>query len=254
MKISIVTVCLNVSDTIVKTIESVLCQTYKYLEYVIMDGQSTDGTLDLIRQYENDSRIKAYSSKDSGLYNAMNKICTGEYILFLNSGDVLANETVIEDAVKQMTEGKKEEDEQQKEGLFPQIFYGNVIRDYEKEQIAEKYPGKNTVFKLLMMGKMPCHQGILSSVAVMKKYRFDETYHICADFDFLLRCVHDHVKMQYLDVNISVVDCVMGISSQDTNLNRMRKEDDRSIRENYPLIYYAMWVPKWIVRFLIQKR
>lgn len=256
MKISIVTVCLNVADTIEKTMESVLRQTYENLEYVIVDGVSTDGTLELVRKYENDLRVKVYSGKDSGLYNAMNKgidACSGDYVLFLNSGDVFTNESVIEDVVRQIQPDTSENSKQNEVMSLPQIFYGNVIRVYEKEQVVEKYPGKHTVFRLLMMGKMPCHQGIFTSTWVMKKYRFDEIYRICADFDFLLRCVHDKVKMQYVDVNISVVDCVTGISSQETNLDKMRMEDDRSIKENYPFMYYAMLLPKKIVRILRTK-
>lgn len=251
MKISVVTVCLNVADTIEKTVESVLNQTYPNLEYIIMDGQSQDGTLEIIRSYERDSRVKVYSGKDSGLYNAMNKsidVCTGDYILFLNSGDVLVNNTVLEDVVKQINVGITAESQLSSKALQPQVFYGNVIRVSEKKKITERYPGKHVVFKLLMMGKMPCHQGIFSSAEVMKKYRFDESYRICADFDFLLRCVHDKVKMQYADVNVSIVDCVTGISSQDVNLDKMRAEDDRSIKKNYPMMYYVMWIPKRIVR------
>ena len=95
---------------------------------------------------------------------------------------------------------------------------------------------------------MPCHQGIFTKTSILKRFRFDESYKICADFDFLLRCVRRHVRMQYADVNVSIVDCVMGISSQEANLDRMRAEDDRSIRENYPVLYWLMWIPKKIVR------
>lgn len=251
LKISVVTVCLNTVDTIVNTIESVLCQTYENIEYVIMDGQSTDGTLEKIRKYEDSPQVKVISEKDSGLYNAMNKavdVCSGDYIIFLNSGDVFAGNTVIADAVVQITKGKNITNQKSDHGSLPDIFYSNVIKIYENGRVVEKYPGKHTVFKLLMMGKMPCHQGIFASTSVLRRYGFDESYRICADFDFLLRGVRNHVKMQYLDVDVSIVDCVMGISSQNVNLDKMRAEDDRSIKKNYPLIYYLMWIPKKIVR------
>lgn len=242
IKISVVTVCLNTVDTIRGTIESVLGQTYHNLEYVIVDGMSTDGTLEIIREYENNSGVKAVSGKDSGLYNAMNKgigLCSGDYILFLNSGDVFADKHAVENAAARICGTGSE---------LPGLVYGNVIKVYEDKTVTEKYPGKNTVFKLLMMGRMPCHQGIFTKMSIMKRFRFDESYRICADFDFLLRCVHEHVSMQYADVDVSVVDCVAGISSQKANLDKMRAEDDRSIREHYPLLYYLMLVPKKIVR------
>ncbi len=251
VKISIVTVCLNTADTIIGTIESVLGQTYDNLEYVIVDGMSTDGTLEIIKRYKEVSGVKIIFGRDSGLYNAMNKgidICDGNYILFLNSGDVLADKNAVKDVVAQIGGTNQSLRRGTGKNQPPDIVYGNVIKVYQNENITERYPGKNTVFKLLMMGKMPCHQGIFTKTSLLKKFRFDESYKICADFDFLLRCVRKHVRMQYVDVNVSIVDCVMGISSQAVNLDRMRAEDDRSIRENYPVIYWLMWIPKKIVR------
>ncbi len=265
VKISVVTVCLNTVDTIKETIESVLGQTYDSIEYVIVDGMSTDGTLEIIREYESAPRVKIVSSKDSGLYNAMNKgidLCSGDYILFLNSGDVFADKNVVENVTAQMrgigggavrersVYADKSESgwEAKEESLLPDIVYGNVTKIYQDQRVIERYPGKYTVFKLLMMGKMPCHQGIFAKTSILRRFRFDESYKICADFDFLLRCVRGHVRMQYVDVNVSIVDCVMGISSQEANLDRMRAEDDRSIRKNYPVLYYLMWIPKKIVR------
>lgn len=256
VKISVVTVCLNTADKIKETIESVLGQTYDNLEYVIVDGMSTDGTLEIIRKYEGVPGVKTVSGKDNGLYNAMNKgidLCSGDYILFLNSGDIFADKNVVSDVMAQIcgengAGGGRLDDETDDKNLLPDIIYGNVTKNYQNKSVIERYPGKNTVFKLLMMGKMPCHQGIFAKTSILKRFRFDESYKICADFDFLLRCVRGHVRMQYADVNVSIVDCVMGISSQEANLDRMRAEDDRSIRKNYPMMYYLMWIPKKIVR------
>ena len=105
IKISVVTVCLNTANTIKETVNSVLEQSYGNLEYVIVDGMSTDGTLEIIREYERSFGVKVISDKDSGLYNAMNKgidLCSGDYILFLNSGDILADKHVVENAAAQI--------------------------------------------------------------------------------------------------------------------------------------------------------
>lgn len=241
-KISVITVCLNTEDTIAETIESVLCQTYENVEYIIMDGCSTDKTLEIIRRYEEQPKMRVFSGKDSGLYNAMNKgidINSGDYILFLNSGDVFADKEALSKVMAEIEITDTKE---------PELIYGNVIRTYADGCKLEKYPGRHIVFKLLMMGRMPCHQSMLTRADIMRKYRFDESYKICADFDFLTRCLREHVQMQYVDVTVSKVDSVEGISSQAANLNLMRAEDDRSIRENYPLMYYAMWLPKKIIR------
>lgn len=251
IKISIVTVCLNTVNSIRETIESVLGQTYDNMEYVIIDGMSVDGTLDIIRQYEDIQGVKTYSGKDSGLYNAMNKgidLCSGDYALFLNSGDVFADQDAVSDVVALICGSDAIGNGWMNKRLLPDIVYGNVTKIYSGKSITEKYSGRTTVFKLLMMGKMPCHQGIFTKASVLRRFRFDESYKICADFDFLLRCLHAGVRMRYVDTTISVVDCITGISSQKTNIDRMRAEDDRSIRENYPLMFWLMWMPKKIVR------
>ena len=245
IKVSVITVCFNSAQTIRQTIDSVLEQSYPNIEYLVIDGQSTDGTADIIKEYEPlfAGRMRWTSEKDTGIYNAMNKgidACGGDYVIFLNSGDLFADDLVIEKVVGQI---------QNSSGMNRgELFYGNVVRRYKEESKLEKYHGKHIVFRLLMMGRMPCHQGIFTDTDVMRKYRFDESYKICADFDFLMRCLRGHVRMQYLDVNVSIVDCVNGISSQDMNLNKMRAEDDRSIHDNYPLLYWMMWIPKKIIR------
>ena len=250
-KISVITVCLNTVNTIRETIESVLWKTYDNIEYLIVDGMSVDGTLDIIRQYEDIQSVKICSGKDNGLYNAMNKgvdLCSGDYVLFLNSGDVFADQDAVSDVVASICGSDAIGNGWMNKSLLPDIVYGNVTKIYQDKSITEKYPGRNKVFKLLMMGKMPCHQGIFTKTSVLRRFRFDESYKICADFDFLLRCLHAGVRMRYVDVTVSVVDCITGISSQETNIDRMRAEDDRSIRENYPLMYWLMWMPKKIVR------
>ena len=251
IRISVVTVCLNVIDTIGETVKSVLGQTYDNMEYIIVDGMSTDGTLEMIRHYEDRREVQVVSGKDNGLYSAMNKgidLSNGDYILFLNSGDVFAHETVVDNVVTQIRGFGETKDGQLDKNRLPDIVYGNVTKIYSQNRINEKYSGRNKVFQLLMMGKMPCHQGIFAKTSVLRKFRFDEAYKICADFDFLMRCFREHVRMQYVDVNVSIVDCITGISSQEANIDRMRAEDDRSIRNSYPWMYYLMWLPKKMVR------
>ncbi len=99
LKISVATVCYNCKDTIEKTIISVLMQTYREIEYIIVDGASTDGTLDIVDKYIEDDRIVLISEPDKGLYDAMNKAvarATGDYIIYMNSGDVFASDDVFD--------------------------------------------------------------------------------------------------------------------------------------------------------------
>lgn len=106
MKVTVITVCFNVVSTIEKTMQSVIMQNYFDMEYLIIDGASTDGTLTKIREYSSlYPIIKVVSEKDTGIYNAMNKglrISSGEYINFLNAGDYYFDNSVISDVMQRL--------------------------------------------------------------------------------------------------------------------------------------------------------
>lgn len=236
MKITIVTVCYNAEDTIEKTIKSVISQDYKDIEYLIVDGKSNDRTLEIISKYQYVPYMTVVSESDSGLYNAMNKatdIAKGDYILFLNSGDVFCDDKVLSDIVTE---------------LYSDIVYGNVIRQKEEGDILEKYSGKYRVMWLLLQGKMMSHQVMFTRTEIMKKYGFDESFQITADYNFLVRAKKDKCSMHYVDRNISVVENVEGISSQVSNLDCMREEDDRSLKEQFPFWYYVLKPVKYVAR------
>ena len=93
-KISVVTVCYNAEESIEETMKSVFSQTYSDIEYIVIDGASTDNTLGVINRFSDYSFLKIVSEPDSGLYNAMNKairMAQGDYIIFLNSGDMFCD-------------------------------------------------------------------------------------------------------------------------------------------------------------------
>ena len=101
-KISVITVCYNAVDVIERTILSVINQTYCNIEYIIVDGNSTDGTMDIINKYRDRISI-VVSEPDNGVYDAMNKgigLATGEWLNFMNAGDSFSNESIIEDVFK----------------------------------------------------------------------------------------------------------------------------------------------------------
>lgn len=242
MKVTVVTVCLNAEASIEETIQSVINQNYDDFEYLILDGQSKDCTMKIISKYREVPYLRVRSEKDMGLYNAMNKgieLSRGEYIIFLNSGDMLVDGNVLKTVMEQASE---------------EFVYGNVIRKYEKGMILERYSRRKNLFFLMLMGKMPCHQAIFTKRRLLEKYRFNEDYFICADFDFFVRVLKNKVKMQYVDIIISKVECVQGISSQEANLEEMRRQDDRSIRNNFPVWYYAVQAPKRGYRIIKELR
>lgn len=236
--ITIVTVCFNSEDTIEETMKSVLNQTYQDKEYLIIDGNSTDHTMGIVNRFKDYDCIRIISEPDDGLYDAMNKslyIANGDYILFLNSGDVFCDEKVLADMAPYLNEN---------------IVYGNVIRKTYTGDKVEKYPGKNKLLRLLLQGKMVSHQVIFTQTDIMRKYGFDETYRITADFNFLVRAVHDKCSLRYVDRNVSVMENREGISARPENLNIMRAEDDRSLKEWFPCWYYILKPVKYVARRL----
>lgn len=242
MKITVVTICLNAEETIELTMQSVLGQTFREIEYLIIDGKSSDGTLDIVNSYMDDGRIRLLSEKDSGLYNAMNKaidLNTGDYIIFMNSGDMFCDNRVLEDMVPY---------------LQLDLVYGNVIRKTRSGDRLEKYHGKYKLMHLLLMGRMMSHQALFTKSDIMKQYKFNEEFKICADYDFIVRAKKKGCSIEYIDRTICIMDNIEGISAQVENLDQMRREDDRSLRENYRLYYYVLKIPKGILRFFKRKK
>lgn len=239
VKVTVVTVCYNAQDTIADTIESVVSQTYVNMEYIIVDGASTDKTVPIISGYiEKGSGIKLISERDSGLYDAMNKganFATGDYIVYMNSGDRFVDKDVIADM---------------SESLSGDITYGNVIRVKEQGNNTEKYDNFNVKWELLK-GRMICHQAMFIKSDLMRQYGYDCSFKITADFNFLCRCVRDKRKLNYVDRDIVVMDNICGISSDSANLDTMRAEDDRSIRACFPVWYEILRPAKYIKRKIV---
>lgn len=126
IRFSIVTVCLNAEDTILETVFSVQRQTYLNYEYVIWDGVSQDRTVSIIRENAKIKNLIIFSEKDSGLYNAMNRAiekCSGDYVLFLNSGDTFVDEKVLADMAERIVKDRVRAD----------IYFGNVLRKEKVE-------------------------------------------------------------------------------------------------------------------------
>ena len=241
VKFSIVNVCLNAEETILETIDSVKQQTYQNYEYILWDGLSEDRTLEIIRENARTDNTSIFSEKDSGLYNAMNQAvekCNGDYVLFLNSGDTFADEKVLSDVAKWI----------ENDALKSDIYFGNVLRKRENRTELETYHGKEIVLRLLLAGRMPCHQAMFTRLEVMRKYAFDEKYSITADYNFLMKCRRYNHPIQYIDRTICCFDCTQGISSMDSNLEEMRRQDDESMKELYPVWYYILKPVKGLVR------
>lgn len=178
MKISIITVSYNSSHTISRTIESVLSQKNIDLEYIIVDGASKDGTVDIIRQYaEKNPCIKWVSEKDKGIYDAMNKgigLATGEVIGILNSDDYYAGDTVLEEIVKTFCDDNTLES-----------CYGNLVYVKNNKPYRCWKSGNPRSF---INGWMPPHPAFFVQKKVYEKYGvFRLDCGTAADYELMLR-------------------------------------------------------------------
>jgi len=176
-KLSVITVVYNSEQFIERTIQSVLGQTYSNIEYIIIDGGSSDKTIDLIKKY-NSLSGNWISEKDNGLYDAMNKgllRVTGDYVCFLNSGDTFFSNDTIENVFSGISE-------------HPDVIYGEtMIVDSEGNEIGLrrlKTP-ENLTWKSFKKGMLVCHQSIYVKSAIAENYNLKYKY--SADFDWVLK-------------------------------------------------------------------
>jgi len=173
-----------------RTIQSVLNQTYSNVEYIIVDGKSTDKTLEIIRNFFSTNHVGAYcntplqskiiSEPDSGIYDAMNKglaMATGDYVWFMNAGDEIYEPTTLENLIPFFEENAD-------------AIYGDTVRVDESRNILGlrvKRPPKKFTWKSFRMGMTVCHQSILISRRIAPKY--DLQYKICADIDWVIQAM-----------------------------------------------------------------
>jgi glycosyltransferase involved in cell wall biosynthesis len=211
MKISIITVCKNSEKYIEKAIKSVVNQTYKNYEYIIVDGKSEDQTCQIVAKYS-DYVAKFISETDNGLYEAMNKgirLATGDFIYFLNSDDYFFDQEVLKDVVQTLL-GDNTCD----------FLYGNV------EQVSisgECFPSKLVKpeylkIEMIISCAIP-HQGSFFKADLFEKLGyFDETYRIAADYEWFTRLLQDQsVKLTFIDRTIATYYCG-GLSGKNLGL------------------------------------
>ena len=229
-KISIITVCFNAVKTIEKTIQSVINQTYNQIEYIIIDGASTDGTLDIIKKYQD--RISYWQSEpDKGIYDAMNKgitVAAGEWISFMNAGDKFVDERVVETVSSYLDK-------------VHAVVYGDTINEWSFGYELIK-PSKDDVMPF-------CHQSCFTRSDLLKKYLFDTHYVICADYNFYYTLNKtDQYSKSYVNQPISVFDSVDSLSTA----NRILLYKERAKIMNMKGIrYYCGLMTSYLRKFII---
>ena len=235
MKVTVVTAVLNDAGHIEQTILSVISQTDIEIEYIIVDGGSKDGTLELIGKYK-DKISLLISEPDRGVYDAMNKgikYSTGDFVYFLNSGDVLLNPSILS---KIKLEELKERNA---------IIYGNVVVAYGNIEALEKpRPFFNSKMKFKGIGI--CHQSMFIPGELIRNEKYDLSYNIAADYDLAYRLWRKGTVFLYKDITIAKYDWGKGISSNPYKLLDVYRENARVCHQQLNPLYWAKMVLEYI--------
>ncbi|PLY08721.1 MAG: glycosyltransferase [Arcobacter sp.] len=198
--VSIITVTYNAEQFLERTIKNIIEQNYKNIEYIIIDGNSTDGTIDIIKKYE---KYISYwiSEPDNGLYDAMNKgidIATGSWINFMNAGDMFSETNTISNVSKNFNEDY-------------QIICGDILRG-ENYSVYQKTLGLDYAYDSVFVN----HQASFTEMSLMKKFMFDSSMKISSDYGFFFRCFIEGCKFKF--INMPIAKCLEGGISQQNNV------------------------------------
>ena len=210
LKISIVTVCYNAVDNIEKTIQSVINQTYQNIEYIIIDGASTDGTVDIINKY-NDKIAYFVSERDKGIYDAMNKaihMATGDWINFMNSGDSFATDHTISDIFGNGADYEGQD-----------VIYGDALFNYSGVPVLCKARPLSTLGYRMAF----CHQSSYVRTSLMKKSLFDLRYTYVADYAFFHDLYIRGLSFYYIPLAFAIYSLEGGFTN--SNILKVMREE-----------------------------
>jgi len=220
MKFSIITVNYNNAAGLEKTIKSVLSQTYADFDFVVIDGGSTDASKGITEQYQ-DKISYWVSEKDTGVYNAMNKgirAAKGEFVLFMNSGDVFFDANVLKNADPLISSDYA-------------IYYGNNIKKSPSSERLKTYPEKLN-FSFFYSSSLNHQSAFIKRSLFDDLFYYNEKYKIASDWEFFAYAIClQNVPYKYLNQTISIYDFT-GISSTQSQLLAEEKLD--SIRKHFP--------------------
>lgn len=237
--VSVVTVAYNAISTIEQTILSVINQTYPNIEYIIIDGGSTDGTVDMIKKYS-DKIAYWVSEPDSGIYNAMNKgiqVASGDWINFMNAGDTFySNDTIEKIHFEHIN------------NMAKKIVYGDTIGLKKKSFFYIKSLDLHKISRRIIC----CHQSVFVSSFDKNAILFDEKYKISSDYNllYLLFLKYGESSFLYYPYPVSIFESELGVSSTSRLLLYKEQLDIRSFNKN--IIWYCDWL-RYKIRCMLNR-
>jgi glycosyltransferase involved in cell wall biosynthesis len=236
-KISIVTATNNSINSIIYTLNSIKSQSYKNIEHIIIDNESKDGTLKIIKEYQETSKnytIKLISEKDEGIYDAINKgilHAKGKYICILNSDDIFQSDKTIENIIKKIESEKNIEI-----FFFSLVYFSN--KNFKK--IKRYYPSINFENWMISFGIIPPHPASIIKKNIYDKYGlYDKSFKIAGDFEFFVKLLKVH-NLQYKKYNETIVRMKTGGTSGKNLISYLitLKENYISLRKNKKIASY----------------
>lgn len=218
MRLSIITINRNNASGLEKTLQSVAAQTFKEFEYIVIDGASTDRSVEVIKKYESEfAHLKWVSEPDLGIYNAMNKGLskgTGDYFQILNSGDSLAYPDVIERVFVAMEKAN-----------WPSIFYGNMVKCFPdgRQLIDKSFAGHEITMLGMFLGTLNHNPAYIRRDLFDRYGYYDEHLRIVSDWKWYLQAiVFGGEKPQYADIDVTLFD-MTGISETNNDLDETER-------------------------------
>ena len=226
MKVSIITITYNSAATLAATLASVARQDYAEIEHILVDGNSTDGSQQILSAYAAQrSRVHYISEQDNGIYDAINKgirRATGDIIGILNSDDVLASPEVISHIVHAFQSAQS-----------PDVVYGDLVY-CNGEKVIRRWKSNAFNPKSLKYGWMPPHPTLYCLRKVYEEQGlYDDRFRISADYDFMLRVFKQNYRVTYLP-EVLVRMSIGGASNRNLHaLLRKSYEDMQAMRKNH---------------------
>ncbi len=241
-KFSVITVTYNAAATLEDTIQSVISQTYHHVEYILVDGGSTDGTLGIINRYR-DRIATLVSEPDKGLYDAMNKgmrLATGDYLCFLNAGDSFHEDDTLQLIAHGLTGS-----------ALPDVIYGQTaLVDHEGHFVRMRRltAPEHLTWRSFRQGMLVCHQAFFAKRTLAEPY--DLRYRFSADFDWCIRIMKRATTMH--NTHLTLIDYLEeGMTTR--NRNASLRERFRIMAKHYGWVSTVLHHAWFVVRAVIKR-